>query len=593
MPTKIAAKAAVVQGAAEKAVVKNVVNFTLNEIAYIRGLFPSELFERKTFKSGSERDEQSSIVHVFKKPGSSSDGAEKHEEAEACGDNGKQHDVSDDDMRGAQMFTKWIQQGIYDAIDREYLRCLCFCVYEGDGTSDATANERDLELFECYQYNFKYPENGRVESSVTISSAGRKRSNNQSHIKQQLQLMFRSVCSMCSSLPPTPKHRTLSVKLYYYEDITPADYQPPCFRDGDEEDTTLLCRQPLEAVPLGKVYTKNHGIALKLWTPAVGADAEDAGAGGADGSDEELTQFTLHPLASETDSEEVAARGEREQRRVERALVESAAAKFSAVRIADGDAPPPHPHADDSLTQAPAYDDELLRKLREYITQTNRPVLKECLSEFPAVSAAAMRAAFARLCDENLIRKERNSSYRMTRMHVSSAVRSEERSTFNAAIVALFDDPAGDRDGFTYQALERKCHLPPASARTLLQRFEELGLVTAPRNKGGKVGPRRFVVRNSATQKRLAEARAYLQDASEGTEVAPAPPPRAPASASVYDYEADTTEPVDVPLSQQTIRGGDSRRSGKRKSSSSVSLVQRSRAVRQRHQRFDDGVSRV
>lgn len=48
-------------------------------------------------------------------------------------------------------------------------------------------------------------------------------------------LLIRKIYVLLQNLGPLPNDVCLTMKLFYYDEVTPADYQPPGFKDGDCE----------------------------------------------------------------------------------------------------------------------------------------------------------------------------------------------------------------------------------------------------------------------------------------------------------------------------------------------------------------------
>ena len=112
------------------------------------------------------------------------------------------------------------------------------------------------------------------------------------------------------------------MRLFYYDDVTPHDYDPPCFKDSSGE-AVLPCDTEMETVKLGKLFTRHHGIALRLHTPKLlvgnetGPDScahvhqDDGASSGIDtptrkrtNTQQKRTTNTVRPLDDDSDSEE-------------------------------------------------------------------------------------------------------------------------------------------------------------------------------------------------------------------------------------------------------------------------------------------------
>jgi len=100
-------------------------------------------------------------------------------------------------------------------------------------------------MTECYNFNVSYPDNGLVDLSIAESSstssscAKNKKQKSQSmmsltskeDIKKATIQLLRTLISITQTLKPLPDQRSLTMKLFYYEDRTPKEYQPKFFQD--------------------------------------------------------------------------------------------------------------------------------------------------------------------------------------------------------------------------------------------------------------------------------------------------------------------------------------------------------------------------
>lgn len=51
-------------------------------------------------------------------------------------------------------------------------------------------------------------------------------------IKKATMQMLRTLISMASTLKVLPSERTITMKLFYYDEITPVDYEPKFFKSA-------------------------------------------------------------------------------------------------------------------------------------------------------------------------------------------------------------------------------------------------------------------------------------------------------------------------------------------------------------------------
>ncbi|XP_048213225.1 HORMA domain-containing protein 1 isoform X2 [Perognathus longimembris pacificus] len=160
----------------------------------------------------------------------------------------------DKNCPGSTQLVRWML-GCYDALQRKYLRMVILAVY--------TNPEDPQTISECYQFKFKYTKNGPVMDFVS------KNQNNESNMssadtKKASILLIRKIYILMQNLGPLPNDVCLTMKLFYYDEVTPPDYQPPGFKDGDCDGVTF------EGDPMylnvGEVPTPFHTFKVKVTT---------------------------------------------------------------------------------------------------------------------------------------------------------------------------------------------------------------------------------------------------------------------------------------------------------------------------------------
>ena len=85
-------------------------------------------------------------------------------------------------------------------------------------------------------------------------------------IQQAWCTMIRGLITLSHTLPPLPANRYIAMRLFYYDDITPEDYEPPGFQEAkDAPDFEFIA--DAESVEIGgAVMTSHHGVSLRLDT---------------------------------------------------------------------------------------------------------------------------------------------------------------------------------------------------------------------------------------------------------------------------------------------------------------------------------------
>uniref|UniRef100_A0A8C2Z8V2 Zebrafish testis-expressed 38 n=1 Tax=Cyclopterus lumpus TaxID=8103 RepID=A0A8C2Z8V2_CYCLU len=140
---------------------------------------------------------------------------------------------------GASKVVKWMM-GCFDALEKQYVSASC--------------------ILESYQFKFKYTEKGPemdilrcndVKMQVTLDDT-----------KRASVLLIRKLFLLMQNLDVLPNNVHLTMKLYYYDDITPADYQPPGFKEG--ECDSLWFEGMAVHFKVGEVQTAFHTLRVRV-----------------------------------------------------------------------------------------------------------------------------------------------------------------------------------------------------------------------------------------------------------------------------------------------------------------------------------------
>ncbi|NXT32212.1 HORM1 protein, partial [Pelecanoides urinatrix] len=126
-----------------------------------------------------------------------------------------------------------------------------------------THPEDPQTITECYHFKFKYTHNGPL---LDFSSNNRR---NDSTItcadtKKASILLIRKIYVLMQNLCPLPNDVCLTMKLFYYDEVTPSDYQPPGFKEGECEGM-IFEGEPMY-LNVGEVPTPFHMLKVKVTT---------------------------------------------------------------------------------------------------------------------------------------------------------------------------------------------------------------------------------------------------------------------------------------------------------------------------------------
>uniref|UniRef100_A0A8C3FSF5 HORMA domain-containing protein 1 n=1 Tax=Chrysemys picta bellii TaxID=8478 RepID=A0A8C3FSF5_CHRPI len=148
----------------------------------------------------------------------------------------------DKNCPGSTQLVKWML-GCYDALQKKYVSL--------------------PTVTECYQFKFKYTNNGPV-MDFTSKNKGNDSNITSTDTKKASILLIRKIYVLMQNLGPLPNDICLTMKLFYYDEVTPPDYQPPGFKEGDS-DTMIFEGEPIY-LNVGEVPTPFHMLKVKVTT---------------------------------------------------------------------------------------------------------------------------------------------------------------------------------------------------------------------------------------------------------------------------------------------------------------------------------------
>ena len=166
------------------------------------------------------------------------------------------------DHEEAQTLSKWLI-GAFDAIERSYLREMTFFIYLDE--------HKPEDVHEKYTFHFKYDNDGKASFSMSKLDENNK-TTEMSNVRETTRSLLRNIIAMTNSLDPLPKSAYLAIKLAYYDEVTPMDYEPEGFAASTLEE--LPMSTPLS---VGGVVTNHHGLKLSVATRLVKEEAEVRG----------------------------------------------------------------------------------------------------------------------------------------------------------------------------------------------------------------------------------------------------------------------------------------------------------------------------
>ncbi|XP_030641174.1 HORMA domain-containing protein 1 [Chanos chanos] len=161
------------------------------------------------------------------------------------------------DFPGASQIVKWMQ-GCFDALTKKYLRMVILSMY-----SDP---ENPQKITECYQFKIQYTDKGPLLDFESTSDRNNRRATKMpcNDIKKASILLVRKLYVLMQNLGPLPDRVCLNMKLSYYDEVTPQEYQPPGFKEGDS-NTMFFEKEPV-SLTMGEVSTPFHSLRVEVTT---------------------------------------------------------------------------------------------------------------------------------------------------------------------------------------------------------------------------------------------------------------------------------------------------------------------------------------
>ncbi|XP_071831182.1 uncharacterized protein [Apostichopus japonicus] len=160
----------------------------------------------------------------------------------------------DSSCPGACSVIKWMK-GCFDALDKKYLRALIIGLYIDSDDPDT--------VIESYTFKFSYTESGPsvdiYRNENKISGAGSAKETKKATLR-----LLRTIIVLTQSLKLLPDEAMMTMKLLYYDEVTPTDYEPPGFKASPSDNFTYE-DEPMN-IRVGDVTTPFHTVKVRMKT---------------------------------------------------------------------------------------------------------------------------------------------------------------------------------------------------------------------------------------------------------------------------------------------------------------------------------------
>uniref|UniRef100_A0A8C4WCN7 HORMA domain-containing protein n=1 Tax=Gopherus evgoodei TaxID=1825980 RepID=A0A8C4WCN7_9SAUR len=123
------------------------------------------------------------------------------------------------------------------------------------------ALEKKYKMIESYQFKFRYTSK---EPQMDVFSNKKTNLTNDAteDIKRTCLLLIHNLYFLMENIVSLPNDVSLTMKLFYYADVTPPEYQPPGFKEGESE--FILFKGIPVHVKVGEIETSFHMSKLKI-----------------------------------------------------------------------------------------------------------------------------------------------------------------------------------------------------------------------------------------------------------------------------------------------------------------------------------------
>ncbi|KAJ6944093.1 meiosis-specific protein ASY1-like isoform X2 [Populus alba x Populus x berolinensis] len=445
---------------------RNLLRIAIFNISYIRGLFPEKYFNDKSVPA---------LEMKIKK-------------------------LMPMDAESRRLID-WMEKGVYDALQKKYLKTLLFCVCEAI----------EGPMIEEYTFSFSYSDSESQEVSMNINRTGNKKqggtfkynSTNEitpNQMRSSACKMVRTLVQLMRTLDKMPEERAILMKLVYYDDVTPADYEPPFFRGCTEEEAhNAWTKHPLQ-MEVGNVNSKHFVLALKVKSVLDPCEDEnddmedDEVSLGADSVERDVYSESGTEVNQSQEDQYIVAPVDKQRPEEDSGLV------------------------DEDDTQDQVEDEQQLARVKDWIISHHLDTIEltDVLSNFPDISVVLIEEIMGKLIKEDVLSKIGTDTYSKIKQKAieyeftavkeeidgDKASQAEDRMYMKALYHVL------PMEYVTISKLQNKLagEANQSTARKLLEKMIRDGYIEAKGNRG--LGKR--VIHSSLTETKLKEVRRAL-----------------------------------------------------------------------------------
>ncbi|CAI0627285.1 unnamed protein product [Linum tenue] len=296
--------------------------------------------------------------------------------------------------------------GVYDALQKKYLKMLLFCVCEAI----------DGPMIEEYTFSFSYSDSDSQEVSMNINRIGNKKKGGSfkcnsvaectpNQMRSSACKMVRTLVQLMRTLDKMPEERTILMKLLYYDDITPPDYEPPFFKGSSEEDAHNPWTKSSLTMEVGNVNSKHFVLALKVRSVL---DPCDNG-------NEDMEENAVNLGADSDPGSDSSDESDSEGNVSEDRYIVAPAGKQQQTEIYSG-----IPDQDD--TQDPEEDEQQLARVKDWVNSYHRDTIEltDILSHFTDITVMLTEEIIDKLVNQGVLSKAGTDLYTINKQKQTS-----------------------------------------------------------------------------------------------------------------------------------------------------------------------------
>jgi meiosis-specific protein HOP1 len=125
-----------------------------------------------------------------------------------------------------------------------------------------------LASAESYSFHFAYADNGSLTMTLESQNMNELSSVTKKDIMKTTTELLRRLLLMTQTMKNLPgilveihnvENVYLTMRLYYYDDVTPRDYEPPNFKAKTDADGDFYVTSEPQLIKVGSLLTAHHG----------------------------------------------------------------------------------------------------------------------------------------------------------------------------------------------------------------------------------------------------------------------------------------------------------------------------------------------